>query len=290
MTDVFAVQDDITDNVVQALQVTLLEGEQARIWHRSTENVEAWSCLTRAKAHFEDHLAVEENRTGIALLERAVELDPDYASAWTWLGWLLVHEVRYFWTDDPIGIMARVAECADKALTLDEGLAEAYMLLAFVHLLEGEHDKAIATAQRGVALGPSNADVVALLAYNLNWVGRPEEALTWLEKAMRFSPFYPSWFVAAKAHALRLLGRFEEAVETYRAAISNTPAYLAPRIGLTACYAEMGRKADAQESARKLLELEPKFSIERCSHIPGYKDRALTEHFTQALREAGLPE
>ena len=98
-----------------------------------------------------------------------------------------------------------------------------------------------------------NADVVALLAFCLNWVGRPEEALTWLKKAMRFSPFYPSWFVGAKAHAFRLLGRFEEAVEAYRAAISNTPAYLPPRIGLTACYAEMGRKADAQESARKLL-------------------------------------
>ena len=233
---------------------------------------------------------MEENRAGIELLKRAVEFDPDYASAWTWLGYLLAHEVRNLWTDDPIGVMARVAECADKALTLDEGLAEAHMLLAYSHLLKGEHDKAIATAERGVALGPSNADVVANLAFNLNWVGRSKEALVWIEKAMRFSPFYPAWFVGVKAHAFRLLGRFDDAVEAYGAVISETPAYLAPRTGLTTCYVEMGRKADAQESGRKVLELVPKFSIERFMHTPGYKDRALNEHTADALREAGLPE
>jgi adenylate cyclase len=290
LTDVFAVQDDITVNVVKALQVTLLEGEQARIWHRSTSNVEAWSCLTRAKACHTDHMALEENRAGIELLERAVELDPDYASAWSWLGWLLIHEVRFFWTDQPTDLMARVAECAHKALALDENLAEAHMLLGLVHLLDGDYAQAVAAAERGVALGPNNADVAALLAYNLNWVGRPEEALVRIEKAMRFSPAFSSWFVGVKAHALRLLGRFDEAVEMYRAAVSETPVYLSPRVGLTACYAEMGRKADARESARKLLELEPEFSIERyIRKRPEYKDRALTERTAEALREAGLP-
>ncbi len=196
LTDIFAVQDDITANVVQALQVTLLEGEQARVWHRSTNNVEAWSCLTQAKAHF-DHMTIEENRAGIELLERAVELDPNYASAWAWLGWLLSHEVRWLGTDDPDAVLARVAQYADKALALDDGLAEAHMLLAFAHLLRHDFDKAIAHAERGVALGPSNANVVALLAYNLSRVGRPEEALAWIEKAMRLSPMSPSWFIAA---------------------------------------------------------------------------------------------
>ena len=289
LTDIFAVQDEITVNVVKALQVTLLEGEQARIWHRSTDNLEAWSCLTRATACYSD-FAMEENRAGIELLERAVELDPDYASAWARLGWLLGHKVRFLWTDEPTGVMARVAECAHKALALDENLAEAHIPLGFYHLLNGDFDQAVAAVERGVALGPNNAHVVAFLAFNLNWVGRPEEALAWIEKAMRFSPFYPAWFVNVKAHALRLLGRSDEAAEAYRAIISKTPAYLPSRIGLTVCYAEMGCKADAQESARKLLELVPKFSIERYIHTPGYKDRALTEHTAQALREAGLPE
>ncbi|MCH6581761.1 MAG: adenylate/guanylate cyclase domain-containing protein [Proteobacteria bacterium] len=289
LTDVFAVQDDITVNVVKALQVTLLEGEQARVWHRSTDNLEAWSCLTRATAHF-DHATVEENRAGIELLERAVELDPDYASAWAWLGWLLSHEVRFLWADDPDAVMARAAQCADKALALDDGLAEAHMLLAFVHVLRRDFDNAIAHAERGVALGPSNANVVALLAFNLNRVGRPEEALAWVEKAMRLSPMSPSWFIVVRAHALRLLGRFEEAMKAYKAAIAATPGYISPYIGLTVCYAEMGREHDAQEQARKVLKLDPRFSIARHLSTPGYKDKSLNERSARALRQAGLPE
>ncbi len=96
------------------------------------------------------------------------------------------------------------------------------MLLGYFHLLEGDYDQAIAAAERGVALGPNNADVVALLAFNLNWVGRPKEALVWIEKAMRLSPVYSSWFPLVKAHALRLLGRFEEAA---RAASARRSAW-----------------------------------------------------------------
>jgi adenylate cyclase len=290
LTDVFAVQDDITANVVQALQVTLLEGEQARVWHRSTNNLEAWSCLTRAKTHFEDHLTMEESRAGIELLERAVDLDPNYASAWAWLGWLLSHEVRFLWTDDPDAVLTRAAQCGDKALALDDGLAEAHMLLAFVHVLSRDFDKAIAQAERGVALGPSNADVVAVLALNLVWAGRPEEALTVVEKAMRLSPMYSPWFTVVRAHALRLLGRFEEAMKTYKGAIASAPGYIPPYIGLTLCYAEMGREHDAQEQGRKLLKLNPRFSTARYLSTPGYKDRSLTERSAQALRKAGLPD
>ena len=290
LTDVFAVQDDITANVVQALQVTLLEGEQARVWHRSTNNLEAWSCLTRAKTHFEDHLTMEESRAGIELLERAVDLDPNYASAWAWLGWLLSHEVRFLWTDDPDAVLTRAAQCGDKALALDDGLAEAHMLLAFVHVLSRDFDKAIAQAERGVALGPSNADVVAVLALNLVWAGRPEEALTVVEKAMRLSPMYSPWFTVVRAHALRLLGRFEEAMKTYKGAIASAPGYIPPYIGLTLCYAEMGREHDAQEQGRKLLKLNPRFSTARYLSTPGYKDQSLTERSARALRQAGLPD
>ena len=290
LTDVFAVQDDITANVVQALQVTLLEGEQARVWHRSTKNLEAWSCLTRAKTHFEDHLTMEESRIGIELLERAVDLDPDYASAWAWLGWLLSHEVRFLWTDDPDAVLARAAQCGNKALALDDGLAEAHMLLAFVHVLSRDFDKAIAQAERGVALGPSNADVVAVLALNLIWAGQPEEALTAIEKAMRLSPMYSPWFTVVRAHALRLLGQFEEAMKTYKGAIADAPGYIPPYIGLTLCYAEMGREHDAQEQGRKLLKLNPRFSTARYLSTPGYKDDSLTERSARALRQAGLPD
>jgi tetratricopeptide (TPR) repeat protein len=186
--------------------------------------------------------------------------------------------------------MARAAECGDKALALDDGLAEAHMLLAFVHVLRRDFDKAIAHAERGAALGPSNADVVAVLALNLVWAGRPAEALEEVEKAMRLSPMYSPWFVVVQAHALRLLGRLEEAMKIYKDAIAEAPRYIPPHIGLTLCYADMGREHDAQEQARKLLKLDPRFSVTRYLSTPGYKDKSLTECSARALRQAGLPD
>ena len=145
-------------------------------------------------------------------------------------------------------------------------------------------------AERGVTLGPSNAEVTALLAMGLVWAGRPEEALAWIEKAMRLSPMYSPWFVVVKAHALRLLGRFDDALKTYKDAIAANPGYVPPHIGLTLCYAEMGRERDAREQARELLKLEPSFSIAHYLSTPGYKDEATTERSAGALRLAGLPE
>ena len=107
---------------------------------------------------------------------------------------------------------------------------------------------------------------------------------------MRLSPMYSPWFTVVRAHALRLLGRFEEAMKTYQGAIAAAPAYIPPYIGLTLCYAEMGREHDAEEQARKLLKLEPRFSTSRYLSSPGYKDESLNERSARALRQAGLPE
>jgi len=203
---------------------------------------------------------------------------------------LLAHEVRFLWTNDPDAVHVRAVQCGDKALALDDGLAEAHMLLAFVHGLRRDFDKALMHAERGVALGPSNADVVAVLALNLVWSGRPEEALASVEKAMRLTPMYSPWFILVRAHALRLVGRLNEAMKTYKDAINAAPAYIPPHVGLTLCYAEMGRQYDAQEQARKILKWNPRFSVVRYLNMPGYKDRSLTERTAHTLRQAGLPE
>ncbi len=187
-------------------------------------------------------------------------------------------------------MIAGAAQCAEKALALNDGLAETHMLLAFLHLLRRNYDKGIAEAELGVTLGPNNAEVTALLAMGLIWDGRPEEALAWVEKAMRLSPMYSPWFIVVKAHALRLLGRLEEAMNIYQDAIAATPGYVPPHIGLTLCYAEMGREQNAREQARELLKLEPSFSIAHYLSTPGYKDDTLTEHSAHALRQAGLPD
>jgi adenylate cyclase len=267
----------------------LVEGEQARVWHRSTDNVEAWSCLTRAAMHFNNQTR-EENQIARNLLDEALQLDPDYAAAWVWLGHTYWHDVRFLWASAPDESLAKAAECAERARALDDSYSELHGLLGFIHLTKGEFDAAIESGERAVALNPNGASVTGYLGAALNWAGRPEDALNLAQKAMRFSPLHPSWYVFVAAHANRLLGHYEEAVVLHQRSINQTPEWILPHIGLTACYAEMGRLEDARTQAAEVLRIDPRFSIGRYATALPYKQPEHAQRSLDALREAGLPE
>ncbi len=289
LTDVFALQDEITSNVVTALHVQLVEGEQARIWHKSTENLDAWECLAQGLAHFR-RFTNEGNVRARALLEEAVELDPQYAAGWVWLAWTHWADARFLWTESPAEAAARAAELAEKALALDQDLSETHSLLGAIHLMKRQFEQAIAEGEKAVGLDPNGADVTALLAMTLNWSGRPEEACALVNKAMRLNPLYSAWYLAVLAHAYRLIGRYEEAIAIYRDSIDRNPDHIGPHIGLTACYAELDRDEEARAQARELLKLNPKFTLEKYAESLTYKDSAHSERSLGALRKAGLPE
>ena len=141
-----------------------------------------------------------------------------------------------------------------------------------------------------MALDPNGAYVTGLLGLALAWAGRPEEALNLARKAMRFSPLHPSWYNNVAAHANRLLGRYEEAVVLYQRTINQTPEFISPHIGLTVCYAEMGRLEDARTQAAQVLRLDPKFSAARYAQQRPYRLPEYAQHRLDALRAAGLPE
>ena len=289
LSDVFALQDEITSNVVTALHVRLVEGEQARVWHKSTENLGAWECLMQGLAHFR-RFAPEENTRARGLFEKAVELDPGYAAGWVWLAWTHWAEARFLWTESAAAATARATELAEQALGLDQSLSETHSLLGAIHLMRRDYDRAISEGEQAVELDPNGADVNALLAMTFNWSGRAEEAGALIEKAMRLSPRYSAWYLAVQAHAHRLTGRLEEAADCYRDSLVRNPNHIGPHIGLTACYAEMGREAEARAQAAEVLRINPKFTLAKYAESLTYKDPARSEKTLAALRSAGLPE
>jgi TolB-like protein/class 3 adenylate cyclase/Flp pilus assembly protein TadD len=289
LTDIFALQDEITSNVVTALHVRLVEGEQARVWHKSTENLGAWECLMQGLTHFR-RFVQEENTRARALFEKAAELDSDYAAARVWLAWTYWAEARFLWTESPNQATARAAELAEQALGLDGSLSETHSLLGAIHLMRRDYGHAIAAGEKAIALDPNGADVPALLAMTLNWSGRAEEAGALIDKAMRLSPLYSAWYLAVQAHAHRLTGRLEAAAACYGDSLARNPNHIGPRIGLTACYAEMGREAEARAQAAEVLRINPKFTLAKYAESLTYKDPAASETALTALRQAGLPE
>ncbi len=289
LDDLFAVQDEITSNVVTALHVRLVEGEQARAWHKSTENLAAWDCLVQGLGHFRN-FTNEENALARGLFETAVRLDPNYAVGWVWLAWTHWSAARFLWTDAPGDEVAEAADIADKALGLNPDLAEAHSLRGGIHLMQREFDEAIASGEKAIALEPNSADITALQAMTLNWSDRAVESLSLIDKAMRLSPLYSAWYLAVKAHAYRLMQRYEEAATTYRDSITRNPNHIGPHIGLTACYAEAGELDRARAQAAKLLNLNPGFTLTKYSESLTYRDPAQSARALSALRGAGLPE
>ncbi len=289
LTDIFALQDEITTQVVTALQVQLVEGEQARVWRRSTDNLEAWDCLNQGLAHFR-HFIQEENLNARKFFHKAVTSDPQYAAARVWLGWTYWADVRYLWTDSMDDCLTQAVEMAHEALALDDSIPETRALLGTIHLIKREYEQAIAEEEKAVALDPNGADVTALLAMTLNWAGRPDEAIGLIRKAMGLSPLYSAWYLAVLAHAQRLMEQHEEALSTYKASIERSPKHMGAHIGLTITYAELSRDQEARTQGMEILKINPKFTITKYADALTYKDPAHATRALGALRKVGLPE
>jgi adenylate cyclase len=289
LDDVFAVQDRITTDVVRALQVRLLEGEQARVWHRSTSSVEAWSYLTQGLASYK-HQTREGVTKARRLFLRATEIDPNYAAAWAWLAYAHWHDARFLWTDNPEAALERASGLAERALALDNQLSEVHGIIAAIRVLKRDYDSAIAAGRIAVQLDPNSAEAAALLAFVLNWACEPAQALWFADKAVTSCPLHSGWYRDVRAHALMLLRRYEEAVPSYLEAIANLPHYIMPRIGLATCYAEMNRLGEAHHHAEQVVRIDPSFSTARHTAMSSYRDEAYNQRRLDAMRVAGLPE
>jgi adenylate cyclase len=289
LTDIFELQDEITTNVATALHVQLMEGDQARVWRRSTSNLEAWQCLTQGLSHFRV-FTPDENLKARRLFHKAVTLDSQYAAARVWLGWTYWAEVRYLWTDSLDDALVQAVEMAHEALALDDTVPEAHALLGTIHLIKREYDEAVAAGEKAVALDPNGADVTALLAMTLNWAGRPEEAIGLVRKAMGLSPLYSAWYLSVLAHAQRLLGEHDEAIAAYKTSIERSPRNISAHIGLAIAYADVGRLDEARSAAGEVLNINPRFSVSKYATALTYKNPEYAERALNALRNAGLPQ
>jgi len=191
LKEIFAVQDDITQNIVTALRVKLTGGESIRIWRRTTDNVEAWEHFIRG-CDLVRWIKRDENTQAQELFEKAISLDPNFAAAHAFLSLTHAQNARFGWSASPEKSLQRAFEVAQKSIALDDSLEDSHVFLGFVHMLRREYDPAIAEGERAVALTPSGATPTAMLAMTLNLVGRTEEAIDLIKRAMRLKPLLSS--------------------------------------------------------------------------------------------------
>lgn len=151
-----------------------------------------------------------------------------------------------------------------------------------------QHEQAVAEAEELIALFPNLAWGYAALSLMLNFAGRPEEAIEWLEKAMRLDPHSPVLYSWTLGQAYRLMGRYEEAIAVQQKVLKVDPNNLPAHVHLTSIYSELDLEKEAQAEVTKILRLSPSFSMENIAQRLPYKDPAVLERFLTALRKAGL--
>jgi adenylate cyclase len=288
MKDIFAIQDDITMNIMIALQVKLTEGEQARLISKSTKNLEAYIKVLKANKHF-----FEFNKEGFILARQkykeAIDLDPDYAEAHGYLATSYFVPLWFGWEDSPQQALAKANEHTQRCLALDESNAFAHAVLGALCLVQRQWDKAIATGERAVSLSPNSADNLALFAMTLKSVGRVDEALTMIKKAIRLNPVPPEWYLHELGTYYRLLGRYDEAIAILKKNLGRGRDYLMSMINLTATYSMADKLDQARAQAKEVLRIMPDFSAKQFMKGFAYKDQKIIDDFIENLCKAGLP-
>jgi adenylate cyclase len=287
LKDIFAIQDEITMNIMIALQIKLTEGEQARIQAKYTNNMEAYLNYLRARVHF-FKFSKEGNVLAKQKFQESIALEPGYAPAYAGLAGAYLQEVWLGWSESPEQSGAMAMQYAQKCIAIDESLSFAHAALGMIYLVLRQWDEAVKESEVAVSLSPNSADSVVMLAVVYRTVGRVEEALSRLEKAMRLNPMPPDWYLHEFGSCFRLMGRYEEAIAVLKRILKRSPDYLSSRLNLIATYVMSGKEDAARKEAVEVLKQSPDFSVERfLKHFP-YKDQKILDGLRDCLIEAGL--
>ncbi|MCU0596664.1 MAG: adenylate/guanylate cyclase domain-containing protein [Desulfobacterota bacterium] len=287
MKDIFALQDEITLRITQALQIKLTEGEQARIFGKGTNNLDAYLKWLQGQ-----DLLIRGNKDDNALARRmfedAIRSDPNWVQPYVLLGFTCLMESLSGWSSSPESAFNEAVKLGRKSLTLDDSLPGPHGLMSQIHLYKRRHDEAIAEAQKAVTLGAGLAFVYEWLGSALIYAGRSDEAIRFLEKAIRLNPFPPPYWVRNLGEAYRMTKQYKEAITEFKRAMQGNPHYLEGHVSLACTYSLMGRDAEARAVASEVLRVAPGFSIEDYARTLPYKEENDLNCVTEALRKAGL--
>jgi adenylate cyclase len=287
LTDVFALQDEVTVAVVSAIEPKMLQTEIGMATRRRPENLTAYDFYLRAMPQY--YLTTREGLAeAIGLAHRALELDPRFGSVAALAGVCHALNVVLGYANHPQFDRKEAVRLARLALSIDDGdpetLARAAVISAF---MVGDSEAEIEMADRAVALNPNSWITWNSRGHVYRIAGLPEEAIRSFERVIRMSPVDPRQHMTLTGigQALIELGRFDEAIVVLKKALRQN-LYLTTYRCLASAFAHLGRDAEAHDAAARVLEIDPAFTISALTaRVP--KNSKL---FIEGLRQAGLPE
>ncbi len=289
LTDIFEVQDDVTHRIVDALKVTLSPTEKAQRGETKASDLEAYELALRAR---EVLLGPTKNRETFdrarKLFLQALELDPNFAKAYAGLGFAYMFDYQNRWSDNPDASLGLAKEYAERAIEKDPKEALAHAVAAVTATFRRDIDRAQSEIDIALSLNPNMA-----MAYNIQggiriYLGRPEEAIPLIERAMRLDPATNQQFLHFLGMANLLAGKYETAAAALRERIRLVPNTDFSRSLLASALGYLGQVDEARRVWRELKEINPKYSFqEHLGRLP-FRNEEEAQRITDGLKKAGV--
>jgi len=287
LEDIFDIQDEVTAAIVATLFGRVEAARHDRVQRKRTKNMAAYEYVLTGKIlhHLSNRQA---NAEALRMLNRAIKLDPNYAHAHAWKACVTGQAWRSGWSGDTDAkALQMISEEVQTALALDNNDADVHRIFAALKLNFNEHDKAIYHQERALSLNPNSDLVVVQQGELLTWLGRPEEGIEWIRRAMRLNPYHPQRFWSH-------LGRAQYTARNYADAIQSFSKLTAPdhthHAFLAASSAQLGNRTAAAAHAREVLQQQPNFTVQSYLTTLHYRQARDNEHLPEGLLKAGLPE
>ena len=287
MKDLFALQEQVTEQVVSALAISVSVAEQGRAFRKPTENLDAYDFALRGM-NLHRRWSKENNRKALQMFERALELDPNYADAYAGLAWSHVHDFNFQWSDDPAASLALALKFATKAIALDRTLAKAYTVLGDALAWSRKQDEAVAAGWQAVKLSPNDADAHMMLAVYLGFQGSGEAAIDVARHALRLNPKGDWPYYAALGQGQYINGNYGEAAKSFEIATRVAPNVSIPFFYIMPAYGQLDRRDEALAAYRRFKEITGYDGPIDAAFLP-FKESRDQKAYLDGFRKAGIP-
>ena len=287
LTDIFAVQDELTREIVAALKLKLTRRETERIVGRRFADIEAYNYFLLGREQVWLHTR-SGNKNARALMAKVSEMEPSCAAAPAFSAFTLVNDYVNGWAEDPDQALATGLDLAERAVAMDDEDADAHLAMGVALLWSRELDRAFEAAARCLALKPNGAEGLLLRAHVQNFNGDAAEALETLERYMLLDPHYPEIALQFLAESHFSLGRFEVAAETLRRRMERNPDSATAHALLASCYGHLGRIEEGRSAWAQVAKSDPAYSVERRRRVLPFRNPAEFEKRVDGLRRLGL--
>lgn len=290
LEDIFDVQDEVTEAIVTAIEPRLLSTERQRAQRKPPDSLSAWECYQRGMWHIYRYTA-KDTQKALAFMEQAIQLDPNFASAHAGIAFSIYTHILMEGSTSVDRDLDRGLQAGKTAVALDENDPFAHVGLGRIHIIRAEHEQAVASCDHAIELNPSFAVAHYVRAHALWHCGRAEEAIASHDEAMRLSPRDPLiWtFLASRAIACVLLGRYEEALDCSRRAQKYPITAVWAYLGELCALGWLGRQEDAHTALKRARQLKPDLSLSFIRMALPITHPGSQDNFLEGLSKAGVP-